>query len=78
MKRSIFMAASAMLGFFAMIPLALLFDRMNWPAFQSWGLVHGSFLIAWPFLSFVSFGILRLIPAFNRRSPQDTARKTTR
>ena len=51
---------SIVLGFFLMIPLAMLFDAMNWPLFHSWGLAHGSFLIAWPALAAVSFGLIRI------------------
>jgi hypothetical protein len=42
-------------GFLLMIPLGMLFDAMNWPLFHSWGLAHGSFLLAWPALTAVSF-----------------------
>ena len=51
--------ASAVLGFVLMWPLGLLFDGMNWPFFRTWALAHGSFVIAWPMLAFLSFGLLR-------------------
>ena len=51
--------ASVVLGFFLMFPLGKLFDTMNWPIFHSWGLVHGSFLLAWPGLTILSFKVLR-------------------
>jgi hypothetical protein len=53
--------ASIVLGFFLMIPLAMLFDARDWPLFHSWGLAHGSFLIAWPALVAVSFGLIRIV-----------------
>jgi hypothetical protein len=52
--------ASIILGFFLMIPLAMLFDAMNWPLFHSWGLAHGSFIIAWPLLTLTSFAVIRV------------------
>jgi len=35
---------------------------MNWPLFHSWGLVHGSFIIAWPVLTILSFIVIKTIP----------------
>jgi hypothetical protein len=52
---------SIVFGFLLMIPLAMLFDAMNWPLFHSWGLAHGSFIIAWPLLTLICFGIIRAI-----------------
>jgi len=48
-------------GFLLMFPLAGLFDAMNWPLFHSWGLAHGSFMIAWPMLSLIVYLLLRLL-----------------
>lgn len=60
---------SIVLGFFLMMPLGLLFDAMNWPLFHTWGLAHGSFVIAWPVLALVSFGLLHvLIRAWRQRT----------
>jgi hypothetical protein len=53
---------SVVLGLVLMSPLGLLFERMHWPAFHSWGLMHGSFLIAWPALSLAAFLGLYPIP----------------
>lgn len=50
-----FLAITA--GFILMFPLGALFTSINWPIFHGWGLVHGSFLIAWPFLTWL---VLRL------------------
>jgi hypothetical protein len=52
---------SIVMGFFLMIPLAMLFDFMNWPLFHSWGLAHGSFIFAWPLLALASFGVVQAI-----------------
>jgi hypothetical protein len=51
--------ASIVVGFLLMIPLAALFDAADWPVFHTWGLVHGSFLIAWPVLAGLSFAVGR-------------------
>lgn len=50
---------AGVVGFFLMIPLAMLFNAMNWPLFHGWGLAHGSFILAWPLLTLLSFGLLR-------------------
>ena len=52
---------SIVLGLLLMVPLGLLFDGMNWPLFHTWGLAHGSFIIAWPVLACVSFALLRIL-----------------
>ena len=51
---------SIALGFILMVPLGMLFDAMNWPLFHTWGLAHGSFVIAWPVLAVISFGVIRI------------------
>jgi hypothetical protein len=61
---------SVIIGFFLMAPLGMLFDRMNWPLFHTWGLVHGSFIFAWPILTLMSFGVIRLDSLLRRRDPQ--------
>jgi hypothetical protein len=50
-----YVIAAVPLGFLLMAPLGMLFDRMNWPLFHTWGLAHGSFIIAWPLLTVVVF-----------------------
>jgi hypothetical protein len=52
---------SIILGFFLMIPLSMIFDKMNWPLFHSWGLAHGSFLLAWPLLTLLSFAGIEIL-----------------
>jgi len=50
-----------LVGFFLMWPLSSLFDRNNWPVFHTWGLAHGSAVIAWPVLASACYGILMLV-----------------
>jgi hypothetical protein len=58
MRRGLFTAVSVVAGFFFMWPVGWLFGAMSWPVFHSWGLVHGSFVIAWPVLSLLAFAVL--------------------
>ena len=37
----------------ALAILGSLYDAKGWPMFHSWGLIHGSWLIAWPMLSLI-------------------------
>lgn len=54
-----------------MWPLAAFFDRMKWPLFHSWGLVHGSFLVAWPALSATCFLLLYIMLGLWRSDERD-------
>ena len=56
-----------LLGFFLMIPFGMLFDAMRWPLFHSWGLAHGSFILAWPLLTLASFGVIRALTSLITR-----------
>jgi hypothetical protein len=58
---------SIVIGLFLMVPLGVLFDAMNWPVFHTWGLAHGSFVIAWPTLACISFGLLQILIRVSRR-----------
>jgi len=49
------------LGFFLMEPLAHFFDKMDWPLFQSGELAHATFIIAWPLLALLSFGLMKAV-----------------
>jgi hypothetical protein len=61
--------AAIVLGFLLMVPLARLFDAMNWALFNTWGLANGSFVLAWPMLAYASFYLLRiLIPSLRGQS----------
>ena len=59
---------SGLLGVVLMWPLGALFNFMDWPMFNSWGLAHGSFIIAWPFLAAFSYFALWVVM---RRREQD-------
>ena len=59
--------AAILLGFLAMVPLAAVFTTMDWPAFNGWGLAHGSFVIAWPLMSLCSYWLCGYLPAFKHR-----------
>jgi hypothetical protein len=48
-------------GLVLMLTLGEVFDRMAWPIFHTWGLIHGSFLLAWPVLTLMSFAGLLLL-----------------
>lgn len=61
MRRLLRIVASIVLGFLLMAPLATLFEAMNWPVFHRWGLAHGSFIIAWPVLTLIAYGLLALL-----------------
>jgi len=69
--------AAVVLGLFLIAPLGMIFDRMNWPVFHSWGLAHGSFLIAWPLLTLFSFGTIEGAISF-RQNDLATLRLTVR
>ena len=51
---------ATVLGFFLMMPLARIFDAKNWAVFNTWGLGHGSFILAWPMLAYLVFLFLRM------------------
>lgn len=61
MKRGVLNGVLAtVLGFFLMVPLARIFDAGNWAVFNTWGLGHGSFIVAWPMLAYLVFVFLRM------------------
>jgi hypothetical protein len=53
-------------GFCLMFPLGYGFGAMHWRGFDGWGLVHGSFLLAWPALAFIVYGVVRLLTKLNQ------------
>ncbi len=69
MRIALICLASIVLGFFLMFPLGKLFDAMDWPLFHTWGLAHGSFLLAWPLLAFASAGAMLGIGVGKRKAP---------
>jgi len=58
-------------GFLLMWPLGYAYAALGWPTFQLWGLMHGTFVAAWPTLSILVFLALGYLPAF--KSIDDTA-----
>ena len=56
MKHVVMAFIAFVIGFFLMGPLAYLFDKMDWPLFQSGELAHVTFVIAWPLLTLLSLG----------------------
>jgi len=60
MRGWITLLLSIALGFLLMAPLAMLFNAMNWPMFHGWALAHGTFVIAWPALTLVAYGLVLL------------------
>lgn len=73
LKQIVRIGVSAIPAFIALFPLAALFDRMNWPVFHSWGLAHGSFLIAVPVIASPVYVLLGLIPGLRERDDLDAA-----
>lgn len=59
------------IGFLLMVPLARVFDAMNWAVFNTWGLAHGSFIFAWPMLAYASFRFLRTVIPKQERGQSD-------
>jgi hypothetical protein len=70
MPVALLIGGSLLLGFVLMWPVGWLFATMSWPMFHAWGLAHGSWIVAWPVLSVLSFLALYAIGAMaSRRSP---------
>lgn len=53
-------------GFLLMLPLGYAYAAFGWPTFHLWGLMHGSFVAAWPTLSILAFLALGYLPVFRR------------
>jgi hypothetical protein len=53
-------------GFLLMWPLGRTYAALGWPTFHSWGLMHGTFVAAWPTLSILAFLALGYLPLFRR------------
>ena len=53
-------------GFLLMWPLGYAWTSLSWPTFQLWGLMHGTFIAAWPTLSILTFLALGYLPPFQR------------
>lgn len=53
-------------GFLLMWPLGQLYTALSLPTFHLWGLMHGSFVAAWPTLSILAFLLFGYLPPFRR------------
>src|SRR5947207_15520144 len=57
-------------GFLLMWPLGHGYAALSLPTFHAWGLMHGTFVAAWPTLSILTYLALGYLPAF--RGTDDT------
>src|ERR1700741_2919478 len=53
-------------GFLLMWPLGHAYVALSLPTFHLWGLMHGTFVAAWPTLSILVFLALGYLPFFSR------------
>jgi predicted outer membrane lipoprotein len=53
-------------GFLLMWPLGHAWAALSWPTFHLWGLMHGTFVAAWPALSILTYLVLGYLPLFRR------------
>ena len=53
-------------GFLLMWPLGYIYGALSLPTFHSWGLMHGTFMSAWPTLSILAYLALGYLPFFRR------------
>ena len=53
-------------GFLLMWPLGYAWETLSLPTFHLWGLMHGTFIAAWPTLSILAFLALGFLPFFRR------------
>ena len=68
MRTFLRVVVAAILGVLLLVPLALLFDAMNWAFFNSWGLAHGSFVIGILVLGCAAYVSLGAIPWFSAQA----------
>src|SRR2546429_381247 len=66
MRTFIRIVIAVVAGFFLMWPLGYAYAALNWPTFHVWGLMHGTFVAAWPALSILAFLALGYLPRFKR------------
>jgi hypothetical protein len=59
-RKLIYLVLSIPLGYVLMCLVAVLFDFMNWPLFNGWAMMHGTFILAWPILTILAF-ILEMV-----------------
>ena len=51
-------ALSVVGGVILLWPLGVIFSALGWPYFHTWGLMHGSFVAAWPVMSMLLFAAI--------------------
>ena len=66
MRAFIRIVVAIVAGFLLMRPLGYAWTALSLPTFHLWGLMHGTFVAAWPTLSIVTFLALGYLPLFQR------------
>ena len=66
MRTLIRIVIAVVAGFFLMWPLGYTWTALSLPTFHLWGLMHGTFVAAWPTLSILTFLALGYFPLFRR------------
>ena len=66
MRTVIRIVIAVIAGFLLMWPLGYAWAALSWPTFHLWGLMHGTFVAAWPTLSILTFLALGYLPPFRR------------
>jgi hypothetical protein len=66
MRALIRCAIAIVAGFLLMWPLGYAWTALSFPTFHLWGLMHGTFVAAWPTLSILTFLALGYLPLFRR------------
>ena len=66
MRTFIRSVSAVVAGFLLMWPLGYAYAALGWPTFHLWGLMHGTFVAAWPTLSILAFLSLGYLPFFRR------------
>ena len=52
---------SIVIGFFAVITVTYLFDRLRWPVFNTWSMAHAGIFVAWPVLSVIAYKAIKFL-----------------
>jgi len=68
-KRIVRVGVAAMIGILGLLPVGVLFDHMRWPIFHSWGLGHGGFLFVVPWIGFLIYWVLGMVPWLRESAP---------
>ena len=66
MRTFIRIVIAVIAGFLLMWPLGYAWTALSWPTFHLWGLMHGTFVAAWPTFSILTFLALGYLPSFQR------------